>query len=169
MFETMDKNSKTLLKNYLFFIATLFLMALVLTGFSFLGKKNWNNKLKTQVQAVLEKSRPLDFAQKLSVGDVVKINSTIAANSAMYKINRPSSRTEKYALITRVTTYYGPQAAVFLYDTEKGVSFEGFACINSRVEKQFDNLDSELIIKYWKDKAQKIFEAVSEDEGAKNE
>ena len=123
MFETINNDTKTNLRNFLFFAGIILGMTLILTGFSFLAKNNWNSKLGLQVEAVLEKSRPLDFPNRLMVGEVIKIDSTIAANSAMYTIGGKTSHTEKYALITRVTTYYGPQAAVFLYDSEKGVTF----------------------------------------------
>ena len=64
---------------------------------------------------------------------------------------------ENYALITRITTYYGPQAAVFLFNGDKGISFEGFACLKSRVLKQFENKESDIILNYWTKNAEKIF------------
>ncbi|MBQ0162018.1 MAG: hypothetical protein KBS84_02515 [Treponema sp.] len=158
MFETIDKDTKLKGKTYLVFTSLIIVMALILTGFSLLARKSWNEQLKEQVQTVLEKSRPDDFPSKYTIGKPVKINSSLAVSSNMYKITSSTSNAKKYVLITRVTSYWGPLAAVFLYDKESGVSFEGFALSSERIETQFTNTEADITIKHWTEKAKIIFE-----------
>lgn len=166
----LDNTNETRLKTFAFFTTILLVMTLVLTGFILLGKQNWNYRLAYNVEEVMKTSRPLDFPEKFAVGKPVKINSGIATSSNLYEIvDLKSNRVTNYALITRVTTYYGPQAAVFFYDDVKGVTFEGFACLHSRIMKQFDNKDSDLVIKFWKQTAEKVFKDSIAEKGAGNE
>lgn len=158
MFETIDKETKLKVKTYLIFTSLILVMTLILTGFSLLSRKNWDNQLRTQVETVLQNSRPDEFPAKYTVGDAIKINSSIAVSSNMYKITSSSSMSEKYVLITRVTSYWGPLAAVFLYDENHFVTFEGFAFPSKRLEIQFNETENDLTIKYWKNKARNIFE-----------
>lgn len=160
MLETVDKSTKDKLKTFLCFIGILILMILILIPFIFLAKNSWNEKLKNQVEIVLENSRNEEYSKSLSIGKPVKINSTIAVSSNMYKVISVNDSKQRYALITRVTTYYGPQAGVFYFDENKKVSFEGFACLNERVSKQIKNSDNDITIKYWENQASKIFNQV---------
>lgn len=156
MLDNLD--NKTKLKTFIIFTAILILMTLILSGFTLLARKNWNNRLAENVEVVLQTSRPDEFKDKgLMVGKVVKINSTAAVSSNVYEIVNQNNTVENYALITRITTYYGPQAAVFLFNDDKGISFEGFACLKSRVLKQFENKESDIILNYWTKNAEKIF------------
>lgn len=169
MLETIDEITKKRLRIFSLFTATLLVMSLVLTGFTFLAKKSWNKKLRIQIEKVLEQSRPLDFPDKFKMGKPVKINSTAAVSSNIYEVVSSSGKTEYYALITRITTFYGPQAVVFLYDKEQGVSFEGFACLNSRVLKQLENKETDLSVKFWTEQAKKIFENSVYNDGVNDE
>ncbi|MBR5934466.1 MAG: hypothetical protein IK002_10825 [Treponema sp.] len=157
MLETTD--SKIRLKTFAFFTCIIMAMSVILILFALFAKKNYTNKLKTQVEIVMHDHRPLEFPEKYRVGEAIQINSSIAVSSSMYAVVTNSSSPVRYVLVTRVTTYYGPQAAVFLYDKKQGVTFEGFCCLNQRIKQQFENPNSDLIIKYWKEQALKIFEA----------
>ncbi|MBQ0002631.1 MAG: hypothetical protein KBT21_03755 [Treponema sp.] len=163
MLETIDKETKLKVKTYLIFTSLLIVMALLLTSFSLLARKNWNNQLRVHVETVLENSRPEEFPAKYSIGNPVKINSSISVSSNMYEITSKSNKTSKYVLITRITSYWGPLAAVFLYDGNGVVTFEGFVFPSKRIESQFDNAENELSIKYWKNKALVIFEQTLKD------
>lgn len=167
----LDKlDNKTKLKTFILFTSILVVMTLLLSGFALLAKKNWNSRLAANVEQVLQTSRPEEFNDKgLSVGNPVKINSTVSVSSNVYEIVDQKNNVEKYALITRITTYYGPQAAVFLFDKTTGITFEGFACIKSRVLKQFDNKDTDIILNYWTNNAEKIFHAAGISKEGNNE
>lgn len=168
MLENLDK--KTKLKTFILFTVILILMTAILSGFAFLARKNWNNRLAVNVNEVLQTNMPEVFNENgLTVGKAVKINSTIAVSSNVFEIVNSKGSAVKYALITRITTYYGPQAAVFLYDEKEGISFAGFACLNSRVLNQFNNKDSDIILNYWTKNAEKIFNAAGVLKGAANE
>lgn len=170
MLDNLDSVTKNRLKTYSIFTAILLLMILILSGFTYLAKSNWNTKLAENVEDVLKVSRPAEFSEgRLRIGNPVDMNSTISVSSNMYEVVNNFDKVVKHALITRVTTYYGPMAAVYLYDKKDGVTFEGFACLNSRVSAQFINTESDLILNYWKDKAEKIFENAGIIEGADNE
>lgn len=168
MFETIDKDTKLKAKTYFVFTIIIIVMTLILSVFSVLSRKNWNNQLRTQVETVLQKSRPEDFPAKYTVGKPVKIKSSIAVSSNMYEITSSHSSSKKYVLITRVTSYWGPLAGVFLYDKDSGVTFEGFALSSERIEKQFNNTERDITIKYWTEKVRQIFEQTL-NEGEKNE
>lgn len=166
----MDITTKKRLRTLLFFTVFLLVMTMILAGFSLLAEKKWNEKLSVQVETVLEESRPLDFPKKYTVAEPVKINSLAAVSSNMYRIVPVSGNGgDLFALITRVTTFYGPQAAVFLYGADHRVSFEGFACLNSRVARYFENKDSDLAVRFWISQAAKIFENSVHSDGARYE
>ena len=168
MLDNLD--NKTKLKTFIIFTAILILMTLILSGFALLARKNWNNRLVENVEVVLQASRPDEFNEKgLMIGKAVKINSTAAVSSNVYEIVNNNNTVEKYALITRITTYYGPQAGVFLFDKDKGISFEGFACLKSRVLKQFENIDSDIILNYWTKNAEKICQSAGVGKEGENE
>lgn len=160
MFETIDKDTKLKAKTYFIFTSLIIIMTVILSVFSLLARKNWNDKLREQVEIVLHQSRPDDFPAKYTVSDPVKINSSIAVSSNMYEITSSSSKSKKYVLITRVTSYWGPLAGVFLFDEENGVTFEGFALSSERIEKQFKNSDTDIVVKHWTEKAHQIFNQV---------
>lgn len=167
MLENLDK--KTKLKTSILFTVILLVLVLILCGASFLAKHNWNSKLAENVMTVLSESRPEEFSDgQYSVGKISPMKSTISVSSNLFTLVRKGHK-DKYALITRMTTYYGPQAAVFLYDESEGVTFEGFACLNSRIEKQIGNKDSDIILNYWIKKAEKIFAAEGITNGGQNE
>lgn len=167
MLETSD--SKLKLKTCIIFTSVIMVMTLLLIGFSFLAKKKYNYKLKNQVEIVMHNHRPLEFPEKYQIGDQINVKSSIAVSSNMYSVVNSSNKVVRYVLITRVTTFYGPQAAVFLYDKVQGVTFEGFCCVNERLSSQFENPNSDLIIKYWKNQALKIFKSSVDEIGGHNE
>lgn len=170
MLDNLDAITKNRLKIFSIFTSILVLMILILSGFAFLAKSSWNSKLAVNISEVLFSSRPEEFGEgKLKVGNPVPINSAISVSSNMYEIVNNSGKVSKYALITRVNTYYGPQAAVYLYDQKNGVTFEGFACLNSRVAAQFVNIESDIILNHWIEKAETIFNDALSTKGAKNE
>lgn len=160
MLEKIDNPTEDKLKSFLYFILIIFLMILILVGFVLLSNNSSSNKLKNQIEFVLENSRSEEYSKSLSIGRPVKINSAIAVSSNVFEVISVKDTLPRYALITRVTTYYGPQAAVFYYDENKEVSFEGFACLNNRVSNQVKINDYDLTLNYWKTKAAKIFENI---------
>lgn len=162
MLDDLNKGEKNKLKILGFFSVFLLAIILILSGMIFFAKKNWNQGLAKNVLTVLFETRPDEFANgKYKLGKPIKINSTISVSSNMYEVLSENNDVVKYALITRVTTYYGPLAAVYLYDDFDGVSFEGFACLNGRIKKQLVNRDTDLILKYWNEQAKKIFVAAN--------
>lgn len=168
MFETMDKNTKVRIKNFSIFASLIIVLTGILCVLCLIANPNWNNGLRIQVQKTLEKSRPLDYPAKYHVGKAVQIENSSSVSSALFEVNDSKEKFSGYAFITRMTTYYGPQAAVFLYSKNGDISFEGFANLESRVASQIKNSDSDIIIKYWIKKAKTIIEKSIEG-GAFNE
>lgn len=169
MFETMDITTKRRIQVFSSFTGIAILLALILSGMTLLAKNKAASGLVPAIETVLEKNRPLDFPEKYSIGKNIPVLSSSSVSTSLYEVIDKKGKVVNYVLITRVSTYYGPQAGVFLYDEQKGVSFEGFACLESRVSKQFENKESDIIIKYWKDNAMKIFKESIPVKGADHE
>lgn len=153
-----NSDKKLELKTLISFFVAILLMILLLIAFSFIAKKSWNNKLKIQIEKVLEQKYPEKFPNSYQIGESVSINSTIAVSSNMYKIMSNGNFSNQYIVITRVTTYYGPQAAVFTINKYGEVSFEGFACLNSRIKNQLSNSETDITLKFWKKQVEKIYQ-----------
>ena len=147
------------IKKCLIFLSVIFLCIAFLILPTVFTKKIYVNKLKTNVETVLEKSRPIDFNTKFTVGENIKINSPLSYSTCVYKINSPSYSV-KYVLITRVTNFYGPQCAIFTFDEKQGTLFEGFTNIPSRIENQIYTKNNDLIIKHWTKKANDLFMSI---------
>lgn len=167
MRDNLDTKKQTI--TFLLFTAIIVVMTLILVGFIFLAKSSWNNRLAVNVYEVLQNSNAEFSQNNLRVGNPVKINSTAAVSSNVYEIIDDNDNVVNYALITRVSTYYGPQAGVFLFNQGSTITFEGFACLNSRVTNQLENRETDIILKHWNKNAEKIFAASEIEKEIKDE
>ena len=118
-------------------------MFCILAGMIFAGKKNWEKGLRLAVEQVLP-------ANEWQCGDIIPLDSSYSVSAACFKISNIKSPSKKsYALILRISSYWGPLPAVFLFQDDRA-TFEGIAYLNNSVAKEFsENKFNHPVIYTW--------------------
>jgi hypothetical protein len=116
---------QTQLKDYLMVYAIIAAMMLVILGFIALSRGAWEKGLRTQVQLVLDREFPGEYA----VGEQVRIHRNAPPSAVLFALKSPQGGTfgTSYGLIFRLSTIFGPFPAVFLYDPDAPPRFVGLA------------------------------------------
>jgi hypothetical protein len=144
MRDSQKKERLALLKLYGALFAFLLTSGALLALFCSIASSSWRAGLKEQTAFVLEKKYPGEFA----VGDFIPFTSALGVNGAAYALNnaKGTAAFDKYAVIMRVGTAYGPVVCVFMCGQGKAV-FEGFASGHEII-----NFDSPMLfsqLSYW--------------------
>jgi hypothetical protein len=126
---------QTQIKDYLMVYATIAAMMLVILGFIAISRGAWERGLRTQVQIVLDRELPGEYA----VGEQVRIHSNASPSAALFALKSPQGRKSgtSYGLIFRLSTIFGPFPAVFLYDPGVPPRFVGLAFQGKEFSDQF--------------------------------
>lgn len=168
MLDNYSKPPKLQIKTFLIFLGTVVVMLGILIGMTLASKNSWKNGLSQAVNNVLEKTDDAELAQ-LKAMFYVDIPSNLANSSACFKLaeeKNSKKETGKYAVITRVTTYYGPQAAVFIFDMgSRKTTFVGFAELDGCIAKACGETERDTIIRYWSKKITFLFDEYILPEG----
>ncbi len=138
--------------NYAFFLLILSVLFGILIYATVLSKKSWNNNLSKSVQKVLDEYEP----ETWTVKDSIVINKPISVNCAAYQIKNNMDNSSAVAVILRVTTFYGPLPAVFIYNDDENITFAGFSSLHGRVRQEAQGTKSDKRINYWKSKIPEI-------------
>ena len=155
----MNEKGKTLLFQSAIFTGIILAFFIILAGMIFAGKKNWEKGLRLAVEQVLPPN-------EWQCGDMVPLNSNYSVSAACYKVSNIKSPSKKYyALVLRISTYFGPLPAVFLYQGDKA-AFEGIAYLNNSVAKEFNENKFNRQIDYWTDTATLIVRRALADQEA---
>jgi len=142
----MNEKGQKLLVQSAIFTGIILAFFIILAGMIFAGKKNWEKGLRLAVEQVLP-------ANEWQCGDIIPLDSSYSVSAACFKISNIKSPSKKYcALILRISTYFGPLPAVFLYQDDKA-TFEGIAYFNNSVAKEFSENKFNRQIDYWTDTA----------------
>ena len=137
--------------NYAFFLLILSVLFGILIYATVLSRKSWNNNLSKSVQKVLD-----EYDQGTwTVNESIAINKPIGVNCAAYQIKNNKNNSSAKAIILRITTFYGPLPAVFIYNDDENISFAGFSSRHGRVRQEESN-KSDKRIKYWQSKIPEI-------------
>ncbi len=152
-------NTKEFLKDYAIFIGILVVFFAILFGMTKLSSNKWTEGLKNSIQSVLDEKQP----QTWNVGDSLKIKSAFSTSAGVYELSNKNDAERYYAVTLRVTTFFGPMPAVFVYNKNKGCEFKGYYAIKGRVKKILENTPNDSRIAYWSEKVHKIVE-ISEKE-----
>ena len=127
------------------FIGIICAFFLVLSLFIVLSRGNWERGLRRAVQSVLPSS-------EYSVGKMLRLEEG-GGNFACFEISRNSDGTlrefsEGFAIVMRVTTYYGPLPAVFIREGGE-TRFVGIAYLGSSVTEEFSDADRSRSMDFW--------------------
>ena len=145
-------SSKRQLRDYGIFLGLLIFMFAVLFALTIFSRRNWEDGLKAQVSAVLEREMPSEY----DVGRFEMIDSPLATSAACYHVLAKSDGKAKFAAIIRIATIYGPEPGVFLID-ENGASFVGFALLDSEASERIEQAAEKSQLLYWKTELSRIF------------
>lgn len=138
--------------NYAFFLLILSVLFGILIYATVLSRKSWNNNLSKSVQKVLD-----EYDQGTwTVNESIAINKPIGVNCAAYQIKNNKNNSSAKAIILRITTFYGPLPAVFIYNDDENISFAGFSSLHGRVRQEAESNKSDKRIKYWQSKIPEI-------------
>ena len=145
-------NNKTFFKNYAFFLVILLVIFSILSYSIVLSRKSWNKNLGVSVQKVLEEYEPSTW----SIEAPIQIKTSIAVNSAAYQIRNKKDGTVAKAVIVRITTFYGPLPAVYIYKEGQKTDFIGYASLHGRINELLKNNKSDKRREYWQSKIPEI-------------
>ena len=146
--------NKKFFTNYAFFLLIILVIFGLLIYPVILSRKSWTYNLKTSVQKVLD-----EYQNEWTVTTPIEINKPVTTSCAAYNIKNKNTGEQAKAVILRVTTFYGPLPAVFIYDesqTENKVIFAGYSSLHGRVKTQLDQADSDKRREYWQSKIPEI-------------
>lgn len=142
----MNEKGKKLLFQSAVFTGIILAFFIILAGMVFAGKNNWDKGLRLAVEQVLPPS-------EWQCAEAIPLNSNYSVSAACYKVSNIKSPSKKYfALVLRISTYFGPLPAVFLYQNDRA-SFEGIAYLNNSISKEFSENKFNRQLDYWTDTA----------------
>ena len=149
---SLEENSKkTLAVRGLIFVFFIFILSGFIVLFSFLSRSSYTEGLKNNIKTVTEKSE--DY-KNYKIGEELRLLSPLSNSSHAFRIN---NQEEKFFVISRIQTYYGPQCAVFFYDLKNSKSaFLGFSCIKGKAEKSIEDSALASSIPYWQKKIEDV-------------
>ena len=144
--------NKKFFRNYAFFLLVLAVIFAILIYMSLISRKYWTNNLAKSVQSVLN-----EYEEGMwSVQDNIDIEKPIGVISAAYTIKNQKTNSIATAIIIRVTTFYGPLPAVFIYTDTEEVIFAGWASLHGRVKIESTDNKSDKRLEYWQKKIPEI-------------
>ena len=113
-----------------------------------LSRNSWNNGLRLTVAKTLSEETGTVY----TVSPAINLNSTLETECAVFSI-APRGLTDDashYAAIVRLTTLYGPLAAVYTYNTEAAsADFLAYAELHSKAKNQIVTSTQNTVIDYW--------------------
>ncbi|MBQ5491830.1 MAG: hypothetical protein IIT68_07225 [Treponema sp.] len=124
----------------------------LLLCFTLLAHNSWNRGLRSVVSKTLSEQTGTVY----TVSQALDLNSTLETECAVFTI-APRGFTDdgsRYAVIVRVTTLYGPLAAVYTYTAgAASAEFLTYAELHSKAKPQIIQTTQDTVLDYW---AQKI-------------
>lgn len=144
-------SSKDFFRNYGLMIFLVIVIIGILIPMTFLSNGSWTKGLRVSVENVLNETDS-DWI----VNDNIEITSPMTTNAAAYKVFNSKTKEEAEAVILRITTLYGPQAAVFVYHQDETVTFQGYSSLHGRIAKQISQRGFDKRVDYWQQKVPEI-------------
>ena len=145
------------LASYGIFTGILVVMFGLLVLFALISRSTYTNGLLRTVQNTLDTSGSYKVLENMSV------DSAITNSCMVYRVlNLTEKNQELFAVIVRITTLYGPQGAVFLYDLNtKDIQFVDYVNISGRAKQSIIDASKLSQIQYWEEKIPLIMEKVN--------
>lgn len=140
--------NKKFFKNYAFFLLILIVIFTVLTYAVTASRKSWTTNLGVSVQKVLDEYQPNTW----KVDANIPIKTPVSINSAAYVIKNKRDGSVASAVIVRITTFYGPIPAVYIYQKDQQVEFAGYSSLHGRINNLLRSNISDKRREYWQSK-----------------
>lgn len=154
------------LRDYGIFLLILIVLISVISLFILTNRNSWNKGLSEQIKTVLEKN---DYRNVTVNKTPVEIKTPLSTSCAAYKVNYSNAPENETAVIVRITTLYGPVAAVYLYHESSLIDFVDFTSSDRVTEKQNKEISKNMQIDYWKKRiAVLLTESTEKNEGGSN-
>ena len=145
-------NNKTFFKNYAFFLVILLVIFSILSYSTYHSRKSWNKNLATSIQKVLDEYQSSTW----KIESAIPVKSPVSVNTAAYQVRNKIDGTVAKAVMVRITTFYGPLPAVFIYREGEDVEFAGYASLHGIIKMQLENTKSDKRREYWESKVPEI-------------
>ena len=154
---------KRLLITFGVFTGLLLVFFAVLVLFVSAGRASWERGLTAQVAGVVREQ-----ALEYELGSLEAVSSPFAVSCAAVPLYNAGSR-EAVAVILRVATLYGPQAAVYLYrDGATEAEFLTFLTLNEKTEQAIRSSAANSQLAYWARRIPRIL-ATGREEAERDE
>lgn len=157
--ETQEMNSQLKTAGITFGIMVVTLA--LLTCFTLLAHNSWKNGLRNIVAKTLSEQTGTVY----TVSSALDLNSTLETECAVFTIT-PRGFTDDgshFAAIVRVTTLYGPLAAVYTYNAgAASAEFLTYAELHSKTKYQITEATQNTVLDYWSQKIPGIINAAME-------
>lgn len=141
-------DNKEFFKNYAFFLVILLVIFGILSYSVVLSRKSWTKNLGVSVQKVLDEYEPSVW----NVEAPVNLKKPVSVNCAAYQIRNKTDGSVSKAVIVRITTFYGPLPAVYIYKEGQEAQFIGYSSLHGRIKNQLVNNNSDKRREYWQAK-----------------
>ncbi len=139
--------------NYAIFVLIVAFVFGILVYFVKVSQKSWDQNLKAVIENTLAESEPDTW----DLGKVYRINNPLGSGSACYEArNKKNGENYKIAII-RLQTFYGPQAGIYIIDSQYNASFKCYASLHGRCAEQLQKSYSGRRVEYWKHRLEDIF------------
>lgn len=155
---------KKQLRDYGIFIAILIVIFGILVLFTVSSRKAWSQGLKQSIEQVFEDEKVTGY----TVGNQVMLHSSFSTSCGVYHLykNGTTDNGKQFAVIIKMTTMYGPVAAVYTYDLNGSAQFVGFVCLEGQVAKQLEDISKSTQIAYWANRIPEIVKNAAGDSKA---
>lgn len=135
------------LKDFGFFLLILLVLLSVNSLMIIANRKTWNRGLSEQIKTVLERNgRQNVMVEK----NPLTINSPLTTSCAAFSVQYEDCPQNEKAVIIKVSTLFGPVAAVYLCHENNIVEFIDLTSSDRITEKQNINISKNMQIDYWK-------------------
>ena len=141
-------NNQKFFRNYAFFLVILLVTFSILTYSAILSRKSWTKNLGASVQKVLDEYQSATW----TIEAPIALKTPVSVNSAAYQIRNKKDGSVEKAVIVRITTFYGPLPAVYIYKEGQEAEFVGYSSLHGRIRLQLANNRSDKRREYWQSK-----------------
>lgn len=123
-----------------------------------IANRSWKNNLRNSVYFCLNEKQPGNW----TLGEFIELDNPFSTSCACYKAIKKDSDANYYAVIARITTFYGPMNCVFIYEPEGEVTFIGPTMIHGRIKERISETFFSVRIRYFSERIPLILKNVEE-------
>lgn len=139
--------------NYAIFALIVAFVFGILTYLTKVSQKSWNQNLKTVIETSLAESEPDTW----EIGKQFQINNPLGSGSACYEARNKKNGENYKIIIMKLQTFYGPQAGIYIIDSNSKATFKGYASLHGRCALQLKKSFTGRRVEYWKLRLEEMF------------